>query len=151
VEGNLYQVGFDASWEIDLFGGKRRAVEAANAEIGAEIENRRQVLVSLLAEVARNYVELRASQRRIGIARDNLNAQQETLDLTRVRYQAGLVSDLDVARAEAQVQNTSSQIPLLETSARQSMHLLSVLLGQEPNALVSELSSEAPIPAAPTE
>ncbi len=151
LEGNLYQVGFDASWEIDVFGGVRREIEAANADLAAEIENRRDVLVTLLAEVARNYVELRASQRQVVIARANLATQQETLDLTRIRFDAGLVSDLDVARAEAQVQTTASQIPTLETSARQSIHLLSVLLGQEPNALTAELTQETPIPQSPPE
>ena len=151
VEGDLYQAGFDASWEIDVFGGIRREIEAANADLAAEIENRRDVLVTLLAEVARNYVEMRASQRQIIIAESNLKAQQETLELTRVRFDAGLVSDLDVARAEALVQTTASQIPTLEISARQSIHLLSVLLGQEPNALVQELSPERAIPASPQE
>ena len=151
VDGDLYQAGFDASWEIDVFGGVRREVEAANADLAAEIENRRDVLVTLLAEVARNYVELRASQRQTVIARANLQAQQETLDLTRIRFSAGLVSDLDVARAEAQVQTTASQIPALEASARQSIHLLSVLLGQEPNALTGELAQDTPIPQSPPE
>jgi len=151
VEGDLYQAGFDASWEIDVFGGVRREIEAANADLAAEIENRRDVLVTLLAEVARNYVELRASQRQVVIARANLQAQQETLDLTRIRFDAGLVSDLDVARAEAQVETTASQIPTLEASARQSIHLLSVLLGQEPNALTSELLQDTPIPQSPPE
>ena len=151
VEGDFYQAGFDASWEIDVFGGIRREVEAANADLAAEIENRRDVLVTLLAEVARNYVEMRSSQRQITIAEANLKAQQETLELTRVRFNAGLVSDLDVARAEALVQTTASQIPTLEISARQSIHLLGVLLGQEPNALVQELAPERAIPASPRE
>ncbi len=151
VEGDLYQAGFDASWEVDVFGGIRREIEAANADINAEIENRRNTLVTLLAEVARNYTELRGSQRQIAIASENLKAQQETLELTRVRFEAGLVSDLDVARAEAQVQITASQIPELESSAQQSIHLLSVLLAQEPDALSKELSVEAPIPQTPPE
>lgn len=149
IEGDLYDVGFDASWEIDVFGGVRRGIEAANADIAAQVENRRDVLVTLLAEVARNYVELRSSQRQATIARGNLQAQQETLELTRVRFTAGLVSDLDVARAEAQVQTTASQIPALEISSQQSVHLLSVLLGQEPNALVPELRRETSIPPSP--
>jgi len=151
LENNLYQAGFDASWEIDVFGGVRRNIETADADLAAEIENRRDVLVSLLAEVARNYVELRGSQRQATIARANLEAQQETLELTRIRLAAGLVSDLDVARAEAQVQTTASQIPALESSARQSIHLLSVLLAQAPNTLMEELAHETPIPPAPPE
>ena len=151
LDGDLYQVGFDASWELDIFGGKRRNVEAATADLAAEMENSRDVLVTLLAEVARNYVELRTSQRQTTIARSNLQAQQETLELTRVRFEAGLVSDLDVARAEAQVQTTASQIPTLEVSARQSIHFLSVLLGQEPNALVQQLTPQTAIPSSPPE
>lgn len=148
-ESDLYQAGFDASWEIDLFGGVRRNIEAANADLAASIESRRDVLVSLLAEVARNYVELRGSQRQAAIARANLEAQQETLELTRIRFAAGLASGLDVARAEAQARTTASKIPSLETSARQAIHLLSVLLAQEPDALVEELSHETPIPPTP--
>jgi multidrug efflux system outer membrane protein len=151
IEGDLYQVGFDASWEIDVFGGKRREVEAANADLAAEIENSRDVLVTLLAEVARNYTDLRTSQRQSAIASSNLKAQQETLELTRVRFDAGLVGNLDVARAEAQVQTTAAQIPALEITERQAIHLLSVLLGQEPNALVQELIPESAIPSSPPE
>jgi NodT family efflux transporter outer membrane factor (OMF) lipoprotein len=148
---SLYQVGFDASWEIDLFGGVRRSLEAADADVAAGVEDRRDALVSLLAEVARSYVELRGAQRQAAIARANLGAQTETLELTRARLAAGLASDLDVARAEAQVQATAAQIPSLESAARASIHLLSVLLAQQPNALAGELSREAPIPPTPRE
>jgi outer membrane protein, multidrug efflux system len=150
-ESDLYQAGFDASWEIDVFGGVRRNVEAADADIAASIEDRRDVLITLLAEVAQNYVELRGFQRQVAIARANLQTQNETLNLTRTRFAAGLSSDLDVARAEAQVQTTESQIPTLESAARQSIHLLSVLLALEPTALLEELLTETPIPSAPPE
>lgn len=146
---NLFQAGFDASWEIDVFGGVRREIEAADAEMEAAVEDRRDVLVSLLAEVARNYVELRGAQRRASIARASLDAQSQTLDLTRTRFAAGLASDLDVARAEALVQTTASRIPGLEGEARLSIHLLGVLLGAEPNAFAADLAKEGPIPAAP--
>lgn len=149
VTGDLYQVGFDASWEIDVFGGIRRDIEAANADINAQIEDRRNTLVTLLAEVARNYTELRGAQQEITIAEANLKAQQETLDITKTRFDAGLVSDLDVQRAKAQVETTASQIPTLTTSAQQSIHLLSVLLGEEPGALTDELSNQTPIPQTP--
>lgn len=149
LEGDFYQAGFDASWEIDVFGRVRRNIEAADAGVAAEVESRRDVLVTLLSEVARNYIELRSFQRQVVIARANLEAQQETLDLTRIRFDAGLVSDLDVARAEAQVQTTASQIPRFETFIQQSIHLMSVLLGQEPNALHAELTPDKPIPPTP--
>lgn len=149
LEHNLYQTGFDASWEIDVFGGVRRSVEAADANIDASIENRRDTLVTLLGEVAQNYIDLRGSQRQLTVTRDNLKAEQETLDLTRVRFQAGLVSDLDVARAEAEVNTTASQIPRLESSLKQDAYQLDVLLGLEPGSLWAELSNEAPIPGLP--
>jgi outer membrane protein, multidrug efflux system len=146
---NQYQAGFDASWELDFFGGIRRGVEAADADIQAAVENRRDVLVTLTAEVALNYINLRTFQRRIAIARQNLEAQEHSADLTRQRFQFGFVSGLDVANADAQVATTASVIPLLEAQARQSIYNLGVLLGQEPAALLQELSPELSIPVAP--
>lgn len=146
-----YQAGFDASWEVDVFGGVRRGVEAAGADIAAAVEDRRDVLVSLLAEVARNYIELRGYQRRIDIAQENLSAQRKTLDLTKNLLAAGVATDLDVARAEAQVATTASQVPSLQAAARQSIHALGVLLGADPMSLAPELSQPLPIPQAPPE
>lgn len=143
---DLYKAGFDAQWELDLFGGVRRSVEAAQATAGAAEEDGHAVLVSLLGEVARNYIELRAVQRQIAIARDNARSQQETADLVQSRYRAGLSSDLDLARAEAQVAATTAQIPLLETSLVKAVHRLGVLLGKEPGALAEDLAKEAPVP-----
>ena len=151
LDTDTYQVGFDATWEIDVFGGKRRALEAANADLQAVEEDRRTVLVSLLAEVARNYVELRGTQRRLAIARENLRAQQEAVEITQQRFNAGLVSELDVAQAKAVLAATKSQVPSLQTAEKQSMHTLSVLLGQPPAALQAELEKEAPIPPTPPE
>jgi multidrug efflux system outer membrane protein len=151
VESSLYEAGFDASWELDVFGGIQRGIEAADADIAASVEDYRSVLVTLLSEIALNYMELRGSQRQMAIAQANLDVQTETLGITRSRYEAGLVSDLDVARAEAQVETTRSRIPALEASARQSIHLLSVLLAQPPMTLMEELSVEAPIPEAAPE
>jgi outer membrane protein, multidrug efflux system len=146
---DLFQTGFDASWEIDLFGGVRRAIEAADADLAASQEALRDTLVSLLAEVARNYVEVRGLQRRLAIAQENITSQQETLALTRARFTAGLTSELDVAQAASQLATTQSQVPTLETSLKQGLHRLGVLLGQEPGALLTELSTAAPIPTAP--
>ena len=151
IEADTYQAGFDASWEIDVFGGKRRALQAATADLQAIEEDRRGVWVSLLAEVARNYVELRGAQRRLAIARDNLKAQGETLEITRARLAQGLSSELDTAQAEALLATTKAQMPALETAVKQSGHRLSVLLGQPPGALDAEFSHEAPIPATPPE
>jgi NodT family efflux transporter outer membrane factor (OMF) lipoprotein len=150
-EQNLYKTGFDASWEIDVFGGVRRSVEAADATIEASVENRRDTLVTLLGDVAKNYIDLRGFQRRLAVARANLKAQQETLDLTRVRFDAGLASDLDVAQAEAQVSTTAAQIPTLESSLKQAAYRLDVLLGSQPGALWDALSNESAIPGLPPE
>jgi NodT family efflux transporter outer membrane factor (OMF) lipoprotein len=146
---NQYQAGFDASWELDLFGGTRRAVEAADADVQASEDARRDVLVTLVADVARGYVELRTSQQRLEIAKANLAAQQRSVELTRRRQQQGFTSGLDLANAEAQVATTSAQIPAMETSVLQAIHGLSVLLAREPGALAVELSTTAAIPVAP--
>jgi multidrug efflux system outer membrane protein len=151
LDTDTYDAGFDASWEIDVFGGKRRALEAATAEVAASEEDRRDVLVSLLAEVARNYVEVRGFQSRLTIARNNLRSQQAALDLTKRRFKGGVTSELDVTQAAALLAGTQSQLPALEASLKQAMHRLGVLLGQEPGALVAELLQDAPIPATPPE
>jgi NodT family efflux transporter outer membrane factor (OMF) lipoprotein len=148
---NLFQAGFDASWELDVFGGTRRSIEAARADFEAAHYQREDVLLTLLAEVARNYIERRGFQTQLDVARSNLAAQQDTLELTRARYEGGLASDLDVARAEAQVRATQSQIPALETSCKEPVHRLSVLLDEPPGALSVELATPAPIPVAPAE
>ncbi len=147
----LWQAGFDASWEIDVFGATRRAVEAATADLQAQQEARRDALVTLLGEVATNYVELRGLQREIDIAEANIKSQQETVGLTQSRFKAGLATDLDVARAEAQVETTRSTVPTFRTSLKQSMHRLGVLLAQDPDSLSAELAPDKPIPVAPTD
>jgi NodT family efflux transporter outer membrane factor (OMF) lipoprotein len=149
LDYNLYNAGFDAAWELDIFGGTRRAVEAANAGLGAAESGGRAVRVSLLAEVARNYIEARGFQQRLVITRQNLQAQNEILGLTRSRFQNGLSSDLDVQQATALESATAAEVPSLETGFQQSVHHLAVLLGQPPGALTSEMSAENPIPAAP--
>ncbi|HKY09648.1 MAG TPA: efflux transporter outer membrane subunit, partial [Candidatus Binatia bacterium] len=151
LERDLFTAGFDANWEIDVFGGVRRSVEAADATIAATEYNRRDVLVSLLGEVARNYIDLRAAQRRLAVARANLKTQKDSLDLTRVRFDAGLASDLDVARAEAQLNTTASQIPTLESELKGAAYSLDLLLGLSPGALWQELEKEIAIPQLPAE
>lgn len=146
---NNYQAGFDAGWEIDIFGGVRREIEAADAELQSAVEYRRDVLVTLAAEVANHYVQLRAYQQRIAIAQKNLAAQQHSADLTRERFEGGFVSGLDVAYADALVATTQAQIPLLESSARQTIYALSVLVDRDPGELIQKLSEAAEIPAAP--
>jgi multidrug efflux system outer membrane protein len=148
---NLYQAGFDASWEIDLFGGQRRAVEAAGAEVQAVEETERGVLVSLLGEVAQSYLQLRAGQSRLELARKNVAAAQETLDVIRAKFRHGLATEVEVARQSAEVSNLLAVVPALETSERVSIHALAVLIGAEPNALNGELSGARPLPSLPGE
>ncbi len=143
-----YQAGFDASWELDIFGGVRRNVEAANADLQASIESRRDVLVTLAAETAVDYIDLRACQQQIVIARENLLAQQRTAELTQKLFKTGFSSALDVANANAQTATTAAQIPVLETLARQYIYSLSLLIGREPGALMTELTPPSGIPAA---
>jgi len=146
---NLFQTGLDAVWEMDVFGGVRRSIEAADADIQFAVEDHRDVLVTLVSEAALNYIELRGFQQEIVIARNNLAAQQQTAELTRKRFQGGLVGALDVSNADAQVATTASQIPQLEAAAQQAIYNLSVLLGLEPTALLKELSPTNSIPLSP--
>jgi outer membrane protein, multidrug efflux system len=148
---NMYQAGFDSSWELDLFGGTHRGVEAAKASEQAVEFGRDDVLVSLLAEVALNYVEVRGYQQRIAIALDNIRGEQDALEITQSRFQGGMASDLDVSQAEAVKAATEATVPALETSLETSIHHLGTLLGQPPGALSRELSAPAPLPAPPLE
>ena len=148
VTTNLYQMGFDAVWEIDLFGGIRRGVEAAGADLDTAMESRRDLLVSLSAEVAGNYLNLRSLQQRLNLARQNLSAQEHSVELTRKRLSAGFVGKLDVVRAEALAATTAGQIPLFEAEIRQTTYSLSLLLGGEPSTLLAELTPDAVLPVA---
>jgi multidrug efflux system outer membrane protein len=150
-EYSVYNAGFDASWEIDVFGGKRRALEAANADWEGAIEDRNGSLLTLIAEVARNYVELRGSQLRLEIAQRHTKLEEEALALTRARFKSGVASELDVTRSAALLAGTRAAAPPLETTARASMYALSVLLGLHPGELVAELSPPRPVPPAPPE
>jgi outer membrane protein, multidrug efflux system len=149
LDYNLYHVGFDATWELDIFGGTRRTIEAASAEMGAAEFGQRDVLVSLLAEVARNYIAARGYQQRLAITLQNIQVQQEILNLTSNRFENGLSSDLDVQQATALLTATEAEVPALKTGFDQSVHHLAVLLGQPPGALLDEMSAEKPIPLTP--
>lgn len=148
-ETNIFQLGFDASWEIDFFGGRRRALEAAKADVAAIAEARRDTLVSLLAEVARNYSELRGFQRRIEILNRNVAVQRDSLEITKVRAAAGLNAPFDVERQIAQLESTRAVVPSLEAAKAQTIHRLSVLIGEEPGALLDELTPARPLPSIP--
>jgi multidrug efflux system outer membrane protein len=147
VETRSYSLGFDASWEIDLFGHVRRSVEAAGAEAGAQQAQLRDAQVSVAAEVARNYFELRGTQKRLVVAQRNLAAQQQTQQLTELRYEAGRVTELDVQSSRARLEATESDVPPLEAAERRSAYRLAVLLGERPGALDGELQAGAEVPA----
>ena len=148
---DLFQDGLDSAWELDIFGGVRRNIEGTQADLQAAVEDRRDVLVSLIGELGANYINLRGFQQQIAIARKNLEAQEHTAEITRRRHDVGFASGLDVANAMAQVASTRSQIPVLESSARAAIYSLSILVGGEPAALVKELDTEGPIPPTPPE
>ncbi|MCX5893001.1 MAG: efflux transporter outer membrane subunit, partial [Deltaproteobacteria bacterium] len=147
----LFQVGLDASWEIDIFGGLRRNIEAAGADLKASVEDRRDVLIILLGDVGSNYVNLRGFQQQIDIARKNLAAQKHNADIIQKRHDAGFVGGLDVANAKAQVATTEATIPIFESSARAAIYNLGVLLGREPAVLEKDLIKAGPIPPYPPE
>jgi len=147
----VFQAGFDARWELDFFGGVRHTVAAAAAEVTAAEESRRDVMVTLVAEVARRYLELRGYQRRLEVAQSNLRAQRDTCNLIGVRARAGLASELDVARSEAQLARTEATLPELEIPIANLIHRLGILLGKTPEALTAGLQTAAPIPPAPPE
>ena len=146
---NLYQAGFDAVWELDVFGGLRRNVESAGANVQAAIEGISDAQVSLVGEVALNYIQLRGFQQEIVVARKNLEAQQHTAEITRKLWKVGFNSALDVANADANVATTESQIPVFETSAQQAIYALSVLLARPPADLLERLSPTANLPPVP--
>ena len=145
----VFSAGFDASWEIDIFGGTRRSVEAAHADLEAGIEEANALLLTLLGDVARNYVELRSFQQQIAITRHNADVQRSTVEVTRARHEAGLASYLDVTEAQALLATTESNVPSLEAAATQSIHRLGILLGKGPNILKELLDESEPIPVVP--
>jgi NodT family efflux transporter outer membrane factor (OMF) lipoprotein len=147
----LYSAGFDARWEPDVFGSLRRSEEAAQADLQATEANLYATQVALVAEVALNYVELRAYQDRLGIATTNIASQSETVQLAQWRAQAGLVSTLDVEQARANLAQTRAQRPTLETGRAEAERRLDILLGHTPGALTGKLAKATGMPAVPTQ
>jgi len=149
TESKLYAAGFDAGWELDVFGGVRRSVEAAQASLEASQADLQNVLVSLMAEVALNYVEVRTFQARLSAAYANIKTQQETYELNRSRYEAGIIDELVVQQALYNLERSRSQIPTLEIGLEAAKNRLAVLLGESPGALHQELNEMKPIPVPP--
>lgn len=147
----LYQVGFDATWELDLWGKIRRNVEAARATVEAVAASRDDILVSVRAEVAANYLQLRGSQAQLDVAHRNATNQADIVKLAEVLRDGGQGTQLDVARARSLMNETLATIPPLETTQEQAIHRLSVLCGQPPSALRAELITPQLLPSGPAD
>lgn len=145
----LYQLGFDAGWEVDLFGGVRRSVEAARAQTAAAVWSRRDSEVSLTAEVASDYLAYRGQQRRAAIIQTEVARQQQNLQILVDQARGGLVPTVNVTQQQTQYENTAAELPPLQAEMRAEVHALSVLLGLQPQALSAELAASGPIPGPP--
>ncbi|AQH00775.1 secretion protein [Burkholderia sp. KK1] len=146
---DLYQAGFDASWELDIWGRVRRGVEAAGALSDASYEDRNAILLSARAELARDYIDLRDTQSLLDIARQNLDIARDAVRLTKIRVHEGVTTDLDVANASAQMETIESLIPTLESRRDTTMNAIGVLLGEQPGALRDMLADARDVPALP--
>ena len=146
IDIDSYTAGFDASWELDLFGHVRRSAQAAGAQLDMQQASLADTQVSIAAEVARNYFQLRGSLRQLAVAHDNIANQREALRLTQIRYDAGRVTELDVDSALSRLKATEATLPLLQAAEKRSGYRLAVLLGLKPGELDDELVAAA-IPA----
>ena len=149
VSSDVYDVGFDATWEVDLFGGTRRAIEAASAEASAVDADLADTHVQLSAEIAQAYIDLRDRQQRIALVRESAELEERILTLTQQRRAQGVASDLDVGRILTQVENTRETLIPLDAQITESLDQLAVLTGREPGALDTELTSAGPLPVPP--
>ncbi len=145
-----WDFGFTLNWELDFWGRFRRAIESNAAALDASVEDYDDVLVTLLGDVAANYVQLRTLQKRIEVAKANVELQRQTLVLTEARFKAGTTSELDVYQARSTLEQTEAQIPELEISLRQANNQICILLGIPPEELQAKLGP-GPIPIAPPE
>ncbi|MFH0782257.1 MAG: efflux transporter outer membrane subunit [Pseudomonadota bacterium] len=145
---NAFKAGLDASWELDIFGANRSALNTGEATVLAGAADLGALQVSIAAEVALTYITLRDGQERLAIARDNLASQLETLEITQWRLQAGLVTSIEVEQARTAVEQTSALLPAFQTTIKQTCHALAVLTGQAPSALLTMLAEVRPVPQA---
>lgn len=146
---DVFETGFDANWELDVFGGNHRKTEAADARLAGVEEAERATRLRILAETARNYLELRGAQRQLVIVEANLALQQRTLDLTKDKLRVGTGTELEVARAEGQLRATEARMPNLNAEIAAGAYRLSVLTGQAPATLLDDLLKRKPLPAPP--
>jgi NodT family efflux transporter outer membrane factor (OMF) lipoprotein len=143
---DVYQTGFDATWELDLFGGQKRALESAGAELQAAEATRDDARVSLLAEVARTYVDIRQYQMQLAIAKDTIAAEDQTAKIAVERFKVGDTPEFDVAQADAQVKQAKAQLPYYQNLLLQTQFAMDVLLGEKPGTTETIITSEQPIP-----
>lgn len=148
---NLWDAGFSASWELDFWGRVRRETEAADATLEVAENDRRGVLLSVLAETAQDYIQLRGVQSTRAVTEQNLEVARHSLKLSQLRLADGVATDLDVAEAAAQVAAIESRLPALQQRQAQLINALSLLMGEPPQALQAELSADAPVPQTPRE
>ena len=148
-EGDLWQAGFDAGWELDFWGRNAAQVAAARAGLAVAESGLEGARLALLSELALNYIELRGTETQLGVLRENSTLQADTLSLTRSRQQAGLATGLDEARAETQLASTESFVPTLEAARRGSLQRIALLLGRTPDSIPEGLESARPLPEAP--
>jgi len=146
---NLFAANLDASWEVDIFGGGRRSVEEANANLEATVWRRRDGEVSLTAEVANDYLTLRALQAEIVIAQSEAQTQAADFTIIRQVAKAGFDTQLNINQQQAQVEATIAQIPALQAQARAQIHAIAVLLGQAPETMAADLDRDGPLPTPP--
>ncbi|MGH1540663.1 MAG: efflux transporter outer membrane subunit [Arenicella sp.] len=144
---DAYEVGFDAAWEIDFVGGNRRAIEASTARLESTKAFKHHIILSVIAETARNYIELRGHQKRIALLVRNVALQQQTINLLRASFDNGLSREVDVTRAESQLANTQSLIPNIAAEVRAGTYRLAMLTGKQPDALYKVLEKSKPLPA----
>jgi NodT family efflux transporter outer membrane factor (OMF) lipoprotein len=144
-----YQVGFDAAWELDFWGRYRRGIESADANLSATVADYDNALVSLTAEVARVYVNIRVLEERLAIANDNIKLQEKSLRIASVRFRNGATTELDVQQAKTNLAGTRAQVPVLTRQIRQAKNALSVLMGLPPAELSDMLGETGTIPVAP--
>ena len=148
IDSNLWQSGFDASWELDIFGGRHRAIESADAAYAAVVQDRADIELILVAEIIRNYVDLRGAQRRIELAKKNLDIGEDAQKLTRTLLGAGLVPQQDLLRTQNLVASVEAGITIFKTDERTAAYRLAALIGCAPVEIIAELATPAPIPQA---
>lgn len=149
-DSGSYSLGIDADWQIDLFGGGRRAMEAARADEAASGYDLASVRIAIIAELVTNYIQLRLAQQQLGIAEDTLRYQRDNYDIARWRVQAGLASSLDQEQARTQLAQTEASLPEFRTSIRGALNRIAVLTAQAPGAATASLEAAGPIPVPPT-